>query len=123
MSHTSRKQVNRIPLVPLARYLLLAFVMGTSGLCFVRFKNQQHLLGEETRKLERELTELRSENETLVGKITQMTGPAAIQRSLKEGRLDLVPITDGAIARISERGFGDVAIQVAQTGHTERLMR
>lgn len=109
--------------MPLARCLLVTFVIGMSGLCFVRFKNQQHVLGDQTRKLERELMELKSENETLSGKITQMTGPDAVQRSLKEGTLKLIPISDGAIARISEGGFGEATMQVARAGSTERMIR
>ena len=103
--------------------LLVIFVFGLIGLSFVRFKNQQHRLGEETRKIERRLLELRSENASMQVQIRRMTSYDALKRRVKEGMGDLVAIPETAIVRFGEDGLFSTQVSVARADRAEGLMR
>jgi cell division protein FtsB len=96
-----RRANNGIEIPLLAQWLVLVFVMGLVGLFFVYLKNQQHALGEQTRVAEQKITELHAHHEALVAKITALTSRGALQRRLDEKYLDLVPIPETAIARMT----------------------
>jgi len=100
MSTNRRKEVNQIQLGPLFKWLTLAVMIGGCGLLFVYVKNQQHTLGQETRKVELQIREVRSYNEVLLAKISQLSSRPALQRKLEQTMVALVPIQDNAIARL-----------------------
>jgi len=100
--HHNRKKANNGIEVPLlTQWLVLFFVLGLSGLFFVYLKNQQHALGKQTRIVEEQLVGARAHNDALIAKITALTSRGALQRKLNEKCLDLIPIHETAIARIS----------------------
>jgi hypothetical protein len=102
MSRTAnrRNQVNPLHLAPLARWLLLAVVVGACGLLFVYVKNQQHAIGEQTRQVEREIREARSHNEVLLARISALSSRAELQRKIGRHVIALRPIQDHRIARL-----------------------
>lgn len=100
--HHNRKKANNGIEVPLlTQWLVLFFVLGLSGLFFVYLKNQQHAIGKQTRIIEEQLVGARAHNDALMAKITALTSRGSLQRKLDEKSLDLIPIRETAIARIS----------------------
>lgn len=101
---------------------MLVFVIGFIGLFFVYLKNQQHALGEQMRLVEQKIMELHAHQEALVAKVTSLTSRGALQRRLEEHYVDLIPITETAIARMNPipmRG-GEHTVQTAAL--TKRTM-
>ncbi|MCF7728956.1 MAG: hypothetical protein K9M81_01170 [Chthoniobacterales bacterium] len=96
-----RLENNGIEVPLLAQWLVVFFIIGLLGLFFVYLKNQQHALGEQTRLVEQKMTELRAHHDALNAKVTALTSRGALQRKLDEKYLDLIPITETAIARIN----------------------
>ncbi|MFZ4116645.1 MAG: hypothetical protein ACOYK6_08010 [Chthoniobacterales bacterium] len=106
-----RRSSNRIEVPLLAQWLVLFFMLGLLGLFFVYLKNQQHALGEQTRLVEQKISELRAHHDALIAKVTLLTSRGALQRRLDEKYLDLVPISETAIARTTpSRALGEERI-------------
>lgn len=103
MSNIRRKQTtNRVEIKPVVFWLLAATFTALSGLGFVHIKNQQHVVGTQTREVERQISELRAANQVLIAHITSLTSRAALQRRLAEGFIAMIPIRDHAIARLDQ---------------------
>ena len=99
--HNRKKANNGIEVPLLTQWLVLFFVLGLSGLFFVYLKNQQHAIGKQTHIIEGQLIGARAHNDALIAKITELTSRGALQHKLDERYLELVPIHETAIARIS----------------------
>ena len=103
MTNFRRKQTtNRVEIKPLVFWLLAATFATLSGLGFVHIKNQQHIVGNQTREVERQIAELRGVNQVLLAQITKLTSRSSLQRRLTDGFIAMVPIRDHAIARLSD---------------------
>ncbi len=94
-SSNRRKQVNPIHVAPLFKWLTLAVIVAACGLLFVYVKNQQHLLGERTRGVERQIREMKSYNEVLLARISALSSRAELQRKL-DTRIDRVAADPGS---------------------------
>jgi hypothetical protein len=92
---------NPIHIAPLFRWILVLLALAGYGLLFVYVKNQQHQIGEATRVIERRIAEERVVNEVLLARITALSSRAELQRKLQQGAIDLQPIRDNCIARLS----------------------
>jgi hypothetical protein len=101
MNGNRRRTTNSIEVNFLARWLVVFFLLGLSGLFFVYLKNQQHSVGSQAHEVEQALREAEAKNEALSAKITAMTSRGALQRRLDEGYIRLEAIRDTAIARIT----------------------
>ena len=97
---TPRTEANPIQIAPLVRWLLLAVMIGATGLMYVYIKNQQHALGQKTRGVEREIREEQALNEVLYARISNLTSRSELLRKLQAGRIALQPIADHCIARL-----------------------
>jgi hypothetical protein len=98
---TSTRAIN--PLQP-SRILLVCFaalVFGGAGVCFVSLKNTQHTLGERVRTTERQLRELRARNQDYQSRIRTLTSLNTLRTRLKDGFIDMIPVQDTAIARLT----------------------
>ena len=100
MNTNRRKQVNPVQLSSLIRWLLVAAFIGASGLFFVYIKNQQHALAEETRQVEKGIKNVRSQNETLLARVTELSSRRVLQQRITEGFISMKPIQDNVIARL-----------------------
>lgn len=111
----SRKHVNPIHIAPLFKWLMIALMVGTAGLGFVYVKNQQHLLGSQTREVEVKIREMRAYNEVLLARISALSSRAALQRKLDTGMIAMTTIKDTSIARLTPPGNAerDGAIRTA----------
>ena len=101
MNTNRRKQVNPVQLSSLIRWLLVAAFIGASGLFFVYIKNQQFALAEATRQVERRIANVRSQNETLLLRVTELSSRGALQRRITDGFITVKPIQDNVIARLT----------------------
>ncbi|MEO8205861.1 MAG: hypothetical protein ABI615_06740 [Chthoniobacterales bacterium] len=100
--------MNRIAVRPLAAWLLAIFLAGAAGLCFVYLKNQQHVLGDQTRRYEKALAETNAKIEVVDAKITSLTSRTALLHRVQDGFIKLVPIEDTKIARLVPPGVEPV---------------
>lgn len=119
INQNRRKANNCIEVPLLAQWLVIFFIIGLAGLCFVYLKNQQHALGEQTRLAERKTSDLRAHNDALIAKVTALTSRSALQRRLEEKYLELVQIPETAIARITptEVQQNDKIMRTASLAH------
>ncbi|MFZ4777980.1 MAG: hypothetical protein ACOYM3_21635 [Terrimicrobiaceae bacterium] len=101
MNTNRRKQVNPVHLSSLLRWLLVALFLGASGLFFVYMKNQQFALAEQIRQVERRIANVRSQNETLLARVTELSSRRALQQRIAEGFITMKPIQDNVIARLT----------------------
>lgn len=89
-------QIGKILCVSSVVTILLAV-----GLGFVYIKNQQFAIGEQIRQTERKIQQVRSENDVLLAKVTELTSRPALQARVKSGYIAVVNITSDKIARLT----------------------
>ena len=100
MNTNRRKQVNPVHMSSLIRWMLVAFFLGAGGLFFVSIKNQQFALADEIRQMERRIANVRSQNETLLARVTEFSSRRMLQQRIAEGFISMTPIQDNVIARL-----------------------
>ena len=96
-----RKNLNPIDAPALARWIVISIFAAVTGLSYVYLKVQLHHQGVQRRALEQELEATRTQNEDARVQIAALTSRTALQRRLKEGYLQLVPITENRIVRLN----------------------
>jgi hypothetical protein len=101
MTTNRRKQVNPVHLSSLIRWLLVAAFIGASGLGFVFIKNQQFALADQIRQTERRIANVRSQNETLLARVTELSSRRVLQQRIADGFISVKPIQDNVIARLT----------------------
>ena len=112
MQRPRRKQFNAINAASLARWIVVTSFLAVSGLIYVYLNLQLYQLGDQKKKLEVELTNIRSEIDVTNVQIAALTSSSALQRRLKEGYLKMVPIAEQHIVRINPpTARGEDAIQ------------
>ena len=113
MQRARRKQFNAINAASLARWLVVTALLAVAGLIYVYVNLQLYQLGDQKKKLEVELTNIRSEIDVTNVQIAALTSRSALQRRLKEGYLKMVPIAEQNIVRVNPTSgtSGEDAIQ------------
>jgi len=108
-----RQQHNPINAAALARWILITSFIGLGGLMYVYQSIQLHSLGDQKKKLEVELINVRSQIDVTHVQIAALTSRDALERRLKEGYLRMIPIQEQHIVRLNTppRPFGGDAIQ------------
>jgi hypothetical protein len=112
--HAPRKKpMNAIDAALFARWVLVTGFVAATGLIYVYLTLQLYHLGDRKKALENELASLRAQNEVASVQIAALTSRSALQRRLKEGYLNMVPISEHNIVRLSapQRVPGEDAIQ------------
>ncbi len=99
-SSNRRKQVNPVHMSTVFQYLVAAIILAGAGLFYVHIKNQQFALGDEIRKVERKVREVRAANEVLLARVTELSSRQALQRRIAEGFIKVQPIEGSMIARL-----------------------
>ncbi|HEV8185741.1 MAG TPA: hypothetical protein VGP40_07265, partial [Chthoniobacterales bacterium] len=91
---------------------ITAFVAVT-GLIYVYLTVQLYHLGDRKKELERQLVNVRAENDVAQVQIAALTSRSALQRRLKEGYLKMIPIAEQSIVRLNTPAevSGENAIQ------------
>jgi len=96
-----RKHLNPIDAPALARWIVISVFAAITGLSYVYLTVQLHRQGVQRHALEQELDATRTQNEDARVQIAALTSRTALQRRLKEGYLQLVPITEQNIVRLN----------------------
>jgi len=96
-----RKHLNPIDAPALARWIVISVFAAITGLSYVYLTVQLHRQGVQRHALEQELDATRTQNEDARVQIVALTSRTALQRRLKEGYLQLVPITEQNIVRLN----------------------
>jgi cell division protein FtsB len=100
MQRQRRQQFNAINVASLARWLVITGFLAVVGLIYVYLTVQLYHLGDRKKGLEREIANLRAENDVANVQIAALTSRSALQRRLKEGYLKMVPIAETSIVRL-----------------------
>ena len=100
VSTNRRKQVNPVHMSTVIQYLVAAVILAGAGLFYVHIKNQQFALGDEIRKVERRIREVRAGNEVLLARVTELSSRQALQKRIAEGFIKVQPIEGNVIARL-----------------------
>ena len=117
-----RKTFNSMNAASLARWIVIAGFLAVIGLMYVFLTFQLHHLGNRKKALENELTSLRSQNDVASVQIAALTSRSAMQRRLKEGYLQMIPIAEQNIVRLSapRPSRGDDAVQPVANKRADR---
>lgn len=86
MSANRRRHANVLPIASWATWIVLATFLASSGLYYVYCKNQLHTRGAQIKTLERELTELRNQNEVVQARIAMLSSPHALRTRREQDR-------------------------------------
>jgi len=101
MSRSRRKNWNVVNAASLARWLVLTVFLALTGLSYVYLTLQLYHLGERKKALENELAGLRTQSDVATAQIAALTSRVALERRVKEGYLQLVPISERNIVRLT----------------------
>ncbi len=101
MHAARRKAFNSVNAASLARWILLTVFLALTGLIYVYLTLQLYHQGDQKKVLENELTNLRSQNDVASVQIAALTSRSALQRRLKEGYLQMIPIAEQNIVRLN----------------------
>lgn len=114
MSANRRRHANVLPIASLATWIVLAFFLAGSGLYYVYCKNQLHSRGGKIKALERELTELRNQNEVVQSRIAMLSSPHALRMRWEQDRRVLAEYTEITRDRIKLVGDRVMPPQVGE---------
>ncbi|HEY3663074.1 MAG TPA: hypothetical protein VGL24_07970 [Chthoniobacterales bacterium] len=101
MNRRRRKNFNPIDAPALARWIVIVAFLAATGLSYVYLTVQLHHQGVQRRALEQDLIATRTQNEDAKVQIAALTSRTALQRRLKEGYLQMIPITEKSIVRLN----------------------
>ena len=96
-----RQKFNPINAPSLARWIVIFTFLAATGLSYVYLSVQLHTLGTQRKKLERELSEVRTQSEDARVQIAALTSRTALKRRLQEGYLKMIPISEQSIVRLN----------------------
>src|SRR5207247_8582225 len=101
MHHSRRKNCNAVNAASLARWIVMTAFLALAGLSYVYLTLQLYHLGERKKALENELASLRTQSDLAAGQIAALTSRVALERRVKEGYLQLVPISERNIVLLT----------------------
>jgi cell division protein FtsL len=121
MTRNRRNITQSIKVASIFKVVVSTSILATAGLSYVYLKNQLHQYGEIQRRLEYELTEIRTANEGVRAQITQLSSRGIIEKKLAKNSLGLLPIASDQIVRLNQRhdGAGDELKVVSNRGFNQ----
>jgi hypothetical protein len=121
MTRNRRNITQSIKVASIFKVVVSTSILATAGLSYVYLKNQLHQYGEIQRRLEYELTEIRTANEGVRAQITQLSSRGIIEKKLAKNSLGLLPIASDQIVRLNQRhdGSGDELKVVSNRGFNQ----
>ena len=113
MNRSRRRNCNTVNAASLARWIVMTAFLALAGLAYVYLTLQLYHLGERRKAMETELASLHSQNDVAAAQIAALTSRTALQRRLKEGYLQMIPVSDSKIVRLTipPRSTEEEAIQ------------
>jgi hypothetical protein len=122
MPSNRRRHINTLPLLSLARWTVVAGFFCFAGLGYVYCKNQLHRAGEETRKLEKDLRDLKITTEVVRSNVAKFSSTKELKQKLDSNFIKLIPITDDRIVRVTDaapaRPVGDDDLRTVTSERT-----
>jgi type II secretory pathway component PulJ len=121
MNRNRRNITHSIKVASIFKVVVSTAILAIAGLSYVYLKNQLQQYGEIQRRLEHELTEIRTANEAVRVQITQLSSRAVLEKKLAKNPLGLVPIASDQIVRLNQRhdGIGDELRVVSNRGFNQ----
>ncbi len=121
MNRNRRNITHSIRVASIFKVVISTAILATAGLSYVYLKNQLQQYGEIQRRLEHELTEIRTAGEAVRVQITQLSSRAVLEKKLAKNPLGLVPIASDQIVRLNQRhdGIGDELRVVSNRGFNQ----
>ena len=108
MNRNRRNITHSIKVASIFKVVVSTTILALAGLSYVYLKNQLQQYGEIQRRLEHELTEIRTAGEAVRVQITQLSSRAVLEKKLARNSLGLVPIASDQIVRLNQRHDGIV---------------
>src|SRR6202045_5333330 len=108
MNRSRRNITHSIKVASIFKVVVSTAILATAGLSYVYLKNQLQQYGEIQRRLERDLTEIRTASEAVRVQITQLSSRAVLEKKLARNSLGLVPIVNDQVVRLNQRHDGIV---------------
>jgi hypothetical protein len=121
MNRNGRNITHSIKVASIFKVVVSTAILALAGLSYVYLKNQLQQYGEIQRRLEHELTEIRTAGEAVRVQITQLSSRAVLEKKLARNSLGLVPIASDQIVRLNQRhdGIGDELRVVSNRGFNQ----
>jgi hypothetical protein len=121
MNRNRRNITHSIKVASIFKVVVSTVILALAGLSYVYLKNQLQQYGEIQRRLEHDLTEIRTAGEAVRVQITQLSSRAVIEKKLAKNSLGLVPIASDQIVRLNQRhdGIGDELRVVSNRGFNQ----
>ena len=101
MPDNRRRNANAVPVLKFLTFAVVGVFLCVIGLGFVWNENQMQTNGTLIKKLEGELVQLRSRNETTRTNIAKLTSTAELQKRFNSGWIKLVPIPGDRIVTVA----------------------
>jgi cell division protein FtsB len=119
MNRNRRKLTYSIKVASVLKVVVGTSILATAGLSYVYLKNQLHQYGEIQRRLERELAELRSNNEVVNAQIASLSSRVMLEKRLAKDSLGLVPIAMEQLVRLTPRSAEEELQVVSNRGFNQ----
>ena len=121
MNRNRRNITHSIKVASIFKVVVSTAILALAGLSYVYLKNQLQQYGEIQRRLEHELTEIRTAGEAVRVQITQLSSRAVLEKRLGKNSLGLVPIASDQIVRLNQRhdGIGEELRVVSNRGFNQ----
>jgi cell division protein FtsL len=118
MNRNRRNITYSIKVASILKVVISTAILAIAGLSYVYLKNQLQQYGEIQRRLEHDLTEIRTANEAVRVQITQLSSRGVLEKKLAKNSLGLVPIASDQIVRLNQPrdGVGDELRVVSNRG-------
>lgn len=102
MAKNRRAESAAVRFGPAIKALLLCFLIGGASIGYVWEKNQLHYWGEQIKKAENRLNELRVQNKMRADQLAALTSPVALDARVKRMNLGLVQPSLSQVVRLVE---------------------
>jgi cell division protein FtsL len=121
MNRSHKDITYSIKVASIFKVVVCTAIVAVAGLSYVYLKNQLQQYGMIQRRLEHDLTELRTANEAVRVQITQLSSRAVLEKKIARNSLGLVPIASSQIVRLNQRhdGIGDELSVVSNRGFNQ----
>ncbi|MDB6027325.1 MAG: hypothetical protein JWM68_3548 [Verrucomicrobiales bacterium] len=102
MAKNRRAESAAVRFGPAIKAFLLCFLIGGSAIGYVWEKNQINYWGEQIKKSENKLSELRTQNKIRADQLSALTSPVALDARVKRMNLGLVQPSLSQVLRVVE---------------------
>ena len=102
MNSNRRATNTSIRIASLCKVIIAAVFVASAGISYVYLKNQLKLSGDKQIEIERQVAELRKDNDAIQLQIDNLTSLAALKKKLAQNSFGLVPITTDQVVRLNQ---------------------